>query len=116
MNTNDIRLKTFNSPEGLEEATKAVHDNDAPNTRIIFEDMGIQEYQLKAFLDCLPSQDKRKIKIAVNCYNRWELWFGKQPARRFYTQAVRCSEGCERDRYENIIWAMDDKLFFCYDE
>ena len=56
-----------------------------------------------------------KTYIEVICYNGIEKWNKRSNALKFYRDGVRCCEGCERDRYINIVIGLEDGLMKCDD-
>lgn len=54
--------------------------------------------------------------ITVVCYNSVEYWKSKKRALAFYLQGMRCCEGCEKNRYSNIVLDIQDGCNICCDE
>lgn len=54
-------------------------------------------------------------KITIVCYNQIEYWGSRKNALDFYRKATRACEGCERERYLNIVWDLEDKKTLCHD-
>lgn len=46
---------------------------------------------------------KKTDKVVVICYNRTETWNKRENALAFYRKGARCCEGCEKERYANIV-------------
>ena len=53
--------------------------------------------------------------IKVVCYGRIETWHSRARAKKFYNEAARACEGCERERYANIVFDLEDKKLICTD-
>lgn len=59
---------------------------------------------------------KRKTElITVICYNAIEFWKSRKRAIDFYREAARFCDGCEAERYTNIVWDLMDGKTLCHD-
>ena len=58
---------------------------------------------------------KKTPLIAVVCYNTIEFWKSRTRAIKFYKEGARCCEGCESERYANIVWDLMDGNTICHD-
>lgn len=41
--------------------------------------------------------------VYVACYNTLHIFKNKENAKKFFTECFYCSEGCEHERYANIL-------------
>ena len=46
---------------------------------------------------------KKTDKVVIICYDRAETWNKRENALAFYREGARCCEGCEKERYANIV-------------
>lgn len=53
-------------------------------------------------------------KVKVTCYGQTKEYTRKQALKEF-REAIRCSEGSERDRYVNIVCQLEDGETECND-
>ena len=53
-------------------------------------------------------------KVKVTCYGTTKEYTRGQALKEF-REAMRCSEGSERDRYCNIVWDLEDGKMECKD-
>ena len=51
----------------------------------------------------------KKDMVKITCYRQTETMERKE-AIKFYREAIDCSEGCERERYVNILLGLMDGL------
>lgn len=51
--------------------------------------------------------EKEKL-IAVVCYDEIEYWHSREAAKKFYRRGIASCEGCERERYTNVYFSLDD--------
>ena len=63
------------------------------------------------FIKCKKSLDM----VVVHCYYNDELWYGRKNAFDFYMDCLGCSDGCEQNRYANIIYDLNAGLNFASD-
>ena len=48
-------------------------------------------------------------KVKITCYGKTDVMERKE-AMKFYRECADCSEGCERERYVNILFGLMDGL------
>lgn len=53
--------------------------------------------------------------ISVVCYNAIEFWKSRTRAIKFYKEAAQFCDGCEAERYTNIVWDLMDGKEICTD-
>lgn len=49
------------------------------------------------------------------CYNQAEVWANRSDAFEFFREAAWASEGCERERYMNILLDLMGGKHLCFD-
>ena len=49
------------------------------------------------------------------CYNQATVWQSRSMAAQFYLEAMCCSEGCERDRYTDVLLEIMAGNAICHD-
>lgn len=49
------------------------------------------------------------------CYNMAEVWANRSDAFEFFREAAWASEGCERERYMNILLDLMSGKHLCFD-
>jgi len=49
------------------------------------------------------------------CYNQATVWQDRSMAAEFYLEAMMCSEGCERDRYTDVLLEIMSGNAVCHD-
>ena len=49
------------------------------------------------------------------CYNRAEVWASRERACEFYLEATLACEGCEGDRYANVLADLLSGEAVCHD-
>lgn len=54
-------------------------------------------------------------ECVVVCYNQAEVWQDRTMAAAFYAQGVRECDGCEADRYMNVVMDILDGRAVCHD-
>ncbi len=52
--------------------------------------------------------------VKITCYGKTEEMTRKEGLKK-YREAMRYSEGSERDRYCNIVWDLEDGYMECND-
>ena len=57
----------------------------------------------------------RKGECVVLCYNVAEVWKDRTEAAAFYADGVRECEGCEAERYMNVLMDLLDGRRICHD-
>ena len=54
-------------------------------------------------------KDMKKDKlIAVVCYDQIEYWHSRAKAKKFFRECALACEGCEKERYVNVYFSLDD--------
>ena len=53
--------------------------------------------------------------IKITCYGKTETWDDRKKAIDFYNEAVAWSDGCERERYMNILLGLYRGDMVCSD-
>ena len=53
--------------------------------------------------------------IVVLCYNTAEVWQDRIAAAAFYAEGVRECDGCEAERYMNVLMDLVDGKRICHD-
>lgn len=53
--------------------------------------------------------------ITITCYGKTETWDDRKKAIDFYKEAVAWSDGCERERYMNILLGLYNGDMVCSD-
>lgn len=69
-------------------------------------------YVSKAAVGALAQQ---RGTVCVTCYRTREVWRSRERAVRFYTEAVLACEGAERDRYVNVLMALQAGEKYAHD-
>ena len=54
-------------------------------------------------------------ELVVFCYNQAEVWQSRSRAAEFYREAVYACEGCEKERYMNVLLDILEGKTFCWD-
>lgn len=54
-------------------------------------------------------------ECVVLCYNTAEVWENRVDAAAFYAEGVRECEGCEAERYMNVLLDLLDRKRICHD-
>ena len=57
----------------------------------------------------------RKGECVVLCYNTAEVWQDRMAAAAFYAEGVRECDGCEAERYMNVLMDLMDGRKVCHD-
>lgn len=54
-------------------------------------------------------------KIVVKCYGKEEEYSSRKEAIKFYKECADWSDGCERERYLNVLLDLYDGKNYCTD-
>lgn len=54
-------------------------------------------------------------KVTITCYGETKIWEDRSDALRFYKQGAESSDGCERQRYMNIVLQLMEGRKICTD-
>lgn len=54
--------------------------------------------------------------IEITCYGKTTTYTNRTQAKKFYSECFAWSEGCERERYANILYQLDEGLTKISDE
>ena len=57
----------------------------------------------------------RNGECVVVCYNQAEIWKDRTAAAAFYAEGVRECEGCEAERYMNVLMDLIAGYTVCHD-
>ena len=53
--------------------------------------------------------------IETVCYGNSKKWTSRKKAMDFYAEAVCCCDGCEKDRYADILAQLHEGCTLCWD-
>lgn len=57
--------------------------------------------------ECLLKKPKAT-PVYTTCYGQRDRWPSKEKAIAYFKEAAACSDGCERERYTNIVMKLMD--------
>ena len=63
----------------------------------------------------LENELLRQGALVVFCYNRATVWQDRSLAAEFYREAVLMCDGCEKERYMNVLMDIMDGNCICHD-
>ncbi len=63
----------------------------------------------------MPKEIVEREKIIVKCYGKEKTYHSRKEAIKEFREAADWSEGCERERYMNILLDLYDGKTYCTD-
>lgn len=111
MNKIKDNLKGLFEAQKKEKVKSGVLSLNEFNVEYFSKTLGISkddaESEIKNFIEEIKKdlrKSKKSDEVIVHCYYNDELWFGRKNAFEFYMDCIGLSDGCEKNRYANIVY------------